>query len=418
MHPSYGERLSICLANDVDSDTAYVLASHPAAQDYVSDDTPTLDDLALSVHMWRAFHRCSAGHPIELRALIRGTGWVASYPTTLDEHVMSLREIDTPHCEGAYVIHNPIHPGIAQSGWKAVRKGGATHDDDVLAITSVVIDVDTVAPKHCSATEAEKALTRDTMWRVVDWLRAQGLPRHSIATGDSGNGYWVMIAVHPVAYRGQDDARKRAIKAKTQAFLRHLGVLFDVADPTREGQKLVKIDPVVSNPGRLSPAFGTWKRKGENTAERPHRQTYFCGTAWVEPVDIDVLWTLAPTVPDFRVLTRPTYRPAARSRGRAAAYAQGAVRGIIDDLCAAPAGGRNTACNTAAVKLGGWVAAGEIREFDARALLIEAMRANGYVRDKGAAAALRTIDSGLRHGMKTPNTRAPHIESRALRSYR
>jgi putative DNA primase/helicase len=75
------------------------------------------------------------------------------------------------------------------------------------------------------------------------------------------------------------------------------------------------------------------------------------------------------------------------------------------DLAACPKGGRNPACNTASLKLGHYVASGELDETTIKNTLLDAMTANGSVRDYGADACRGTIASGINEGKKTmPST--------------
>ena len=92
--------------------------------------------------------------------------------------------------------------------------------------------------------------------------------------GDSGNGLSVFVALEPAV--PTKDSTERIAK-----FLRALNARF--------GTDRVKIDSTVGNPARLVPAFGTMKRKGQNTAARPWRQTYFACRAQVRRVPLEAL---------------------------------------------------------------------------------------------------------------------------------
>jgi hypothetical protein len=70
-------------------------------------------------------------------------------------------------------------------------------------------------------------------------------------------------------------------------------------------------------------------------------------------------------------------------------------------LASCPKGGRNPQCNTAAVKLGHYLASGELDETTIKHALFDAMQANGSVRDYGADACRTTIASGLEAGRKS-----------------
>jgi hypothetical protein len=81
-----------------------------------------------------------------------------------------------------------------------------------------------------------------------------------LGRGDSGNGFFILIAIEPTPIAAESTERIRR-------FLKLLANLFDT--------KRVRIDTSVGNVARLMPAPGIWKRKGENTLDRPHRRTAF-----------------------------------------------------------------------------------------------------------------------------------------------
>lgn len=80
-------------------------------------------------------------------------------------------------------------------------------------------------------------------------------------------------------------------------------------------------------------------------------------------------------------------------------YVESSVNAEIEKL-ANTSSGRNPALRDASRSLGGFVAAGVLSEAEAIALLIQASEVNGYIRKDGRAAAMSTIRSGLREGMK------------------
>jgi hypothetical protein len=51
----------------------------------------------------------------------------------------------------------------------------------------------------------------------------------------------------------------------------------------------VQIDTTVGNTARLMPCPGTWKRKGENKRERPHRRVHFSCHPTVWPVPLEAI---------------------------------------------------------------------------------------------------------------------------------
>lgn len=88
-------------------------------------------------------------------------------------------------------------------------------------------------------------------------------------------------------------------------------------------------------------------------------------------------------------------------RGRAAA--QVALKGCFDELAATPDGKRNHKLNALAYRLGRMVARGWIDRRDIEKRLLEAAYANNLVLDESERAAMATIQSGLRAGIKNPH---------------
>jgi hypothetical protein len=96
-------------------------------------------------------------------------------------------------------------------------------------------------------------------WKVRDWLASE-LGPYCLGHGISGNGAFLLIAVEP-------EPDPPAWTARISTFLKLLNKKFST--------DLVKIDCSVTNPARIVPCSGTWKRKGLNTPERPHRAVSF-----------------------------------------------------------------------------------------------------------------------------------------------
>lgn len=98
--------------------------------------------------------------------------------------------------------------------------------------------------------------------------------KNAVAHGCSGNGWFALVAIEPTEPTRDDTQR---ISKLLQALNEKLGT------------EQVKIDRAVANPARLIPAPGTWKRKGEDLAERPHRRVTFCCPATIERVPLGEL---------------------------------------------------------------------------------------------------------------------------------
>ncbi|HET7543826.1 MAG TPA: hypothetical protein VFK05_28335 [Polyangiaceae bacterium] len=184
------------------------------------------------------------------------------------DHARLLREGEKlSGFNGAYqLVNGPINPAIFaryQSNRIHPAWNGRVGDNDIALRRAVYIDIDPIRPKGIGATEDEKRAAHDVCRRVEDLLLTVLRDESVLGRGDSGNGYFILIAVEPARISTESTARIREL-------LKRLAAAYDTDQ--------VKIDTSVGNVARLMPAVGTWKRKGENTPERPHRQTSFsCG---------------------------------------------------------------------------------------------------------------------------------------------
>lgn len=131
--------------------------------------------------------------------------------------------------------------------------GAALTDDDIAFVVRLPIDFDPVRPKNTPSTDAELAEALMARDRFISAMASLGWPMP--AAGISGNGAHAL-------YR----CRLRAGE-QTEAMLRTLyrGWRAEFSS------NLVVFDSTVSNASRIWRLYGTRNRKGEPTAERPHR---------------------------------------------------------------------------------------------------------------------------------------------------
>jgi hypothetical protein len=115
-----------------------------------------------------------------------------------------------------------------------------------------LVDVDPIRPKGISSTEGEHALAIDRMQAIQSALHDIGWPEPLCV--DSGNGGQLIYAIELPA---NDDGLIRRVLA---------GLAFRFDD------EAVKVDVGVFNPARICKVPGTLARKGDHTAERPHRR--------------------------------------------------------------------------------------------------------------------------------------------------
>ncbi|MGC4091382.1 MAG: hypothetical protein QM756_26590 [Polyangiaceae bacterium] len=221
-------------------------------------------ELELNTALVRRFLGIEANEFVELTAFVEGRIHVAQCHGE-DEQVRLLREAETIRgFNGAYMLVNgPIDPSLSaryeQCQWQRAFNGRAA-DRDVRQLRAVFLDCDPVRPKGISSTDEQLHESCEVSNAVETWLADTLGGPAPIGHGCSGNGYFTLIAIEPVAPTAETTRRIADL----------LGLL-----NTKFGTPRVKIDTSVFNPARLMPAPGTWKCKGRDTAERPHRMTSF-----------------------------------------------------------------------------------------------------------------------------------------------
>jgi hypothetical protein len=225
--------------------------------------TLDLDPPAEKIAEWlRIIHGDDA--VVELRALnCRLSGWRT--PQTVAGYFESVHFLKLAHralamsrdCASCiYMSLNHVHRDLLsrrRNREEPVKKGQLATDADVMLRRWMLVDVDPIRRAEISSTDDEKA----TAWLVTrairDFLTACDWPAPIEA--DSGNGYHLLYRIdHPA-----DDG------GLVQRCLKALAVKFDSAQ--------VKVDTTVFNPSRIVTLYGTVKRKGDTTPERPHRRS-------------------------------------------------------------------------------------------------------------------------------------------------
>lgn len=235
------------------------------------------NELEISTHKIRRFSGIGDDEFIELTAFLDGSIWVAQCSSEA-EHVRLLREVEKLRgFSGAYMLVNGLlDPALSaryeQNRWVRAKNGRAT-DRDVRQLRSLYLDCDPVRPKGISSTDEQKAEARTVATQIREFLSGNLSPA-AIGFGDSGNGYYILVALEP-------EPPTDTTSTKIQKLIKALGSKF--------GTPTVKLDASVFNPARLMPAPGTWKRKGRSTPERPHRLTSFACASTVVRIPLGEL---------------------------------------------------------------------------------------------------------------------------------
>jgi P4 family phage/plasmid primase-like protien len=156
--------------------------------------------------------------------------------------------------------------------------GTTVKDNQIERRDLLLVDVDAIRPADASSTEDELAAAVARAEEIEAALSARGWPKPLRVM--SGNGCHLYYRVELPA----DDGG-----------LVHLCLEAAAAE---WGTPAVKVDTTVGNASRISRVPGTWARKGDDTAERPHRRSEVLSAPDVlAPVAGDLLRNLADKAP-------------------------------------------------------------------------------------------------------------------------
>jgi len=250
----------------------------------MSADTPRTrpagdrGELELGTGLIRHFLAITPDEPVELTAFVQGRIQVA-HVDTVEDHHNRLSEIQKREdFNGAYLpLNGPFNPALlaryTRNQWHRAWNGRVS-DADIRFRRAIYIDCDPVRPKGISATQDEYDAAQRVARTLCEWLAPRIGGSSPIGAGCSGNGAFILIAIEPTS----------PSKETTQRIGKFLNLL-----QKKFGTDAVKIDATVSNPARLMPAPGTWKRKGVDTPERPHRMVSFTCQPTVVRVPLESL---------------------------------------------------------------------------------------------------------------------------------
>ncbi|MFZ0931364.1 MAG: hypothetical protein WAN11_22360 [Syntrophobacteraceae bacterium] len=258
------------------------MASQTANQRQVTDAGQILTGDEQKRHIHKAlefFH--PKGSVFEIRALGPSTpksehwegyaggkkGIISGYYDDTIKATEAVAALDSVGCEGIYVTMNEVDPallGRASNRLKVADK--TTSDQDIPVLRRILIDMDPARPAGISSTdeEHEEALKRAAMLRGQ--LTAKGWPQPLY--GDSGNGAHLIYLLSDLENSQENVNLLRDT-------LNALWDIYRVGVPSKRNSGFIQaeVDRKVFNPSRISKLYGTFARKGDNTQDRPHRQS-------------------------------------------------------------------------------------------------------------------------------------------------
>jgi hypothetical protein len=152
---------------------------------------------------------------------------------------------------------------------------GPVTNDDVDRCCRLLFDLDPERPTDTSSSDTELTAAKDRYRDLQTYLRGHGWPLPAV--GMSGNG----------AHLQYRTALPNTPEVREQLTVIYTGLRSLFSDDA------VKFDPAVRNPGRICTLYGSVKRKGPNTPERPHRRSTITLPATWEQVRHRQIDTLA-----------------------------------------------------------------------------------------------------------------------------
>ncbi len=164
------------------------------------------------------------------------------------------------HISGIYLTLNEVNAVLLARRANRIktrlgRTDATTADADIIRRRWLPIDIDPVRISGVSSSESEHTDALVLADSVRTWLSEQGWPDPIVA--DSGNGAHLL---YPIDLPNDDSSRDLV-----RSILDYLDFRFSTS--------ACRIDTANFNASRIWKVYGTYARKGDNVAERPHRRS-------------------------------------------------------------------------------------------------------------------------------------------------
>lgn len=223
----------------------------------------------------RVFHE--PGEVFEIRVLgIPGRGRPFTSSGYFDDFAKAAKaclEYDYRGAAGVYHTLNPCNPALLARSPNTMTDypQHTTTDQEIIRRRWLLVDIDPHRPSGIAASDEERATAMELAYTLETKLKDFGYADPIIQ--ESGNGYYLLYRIDLENTQEVTDAIKKwyaGLNAPTVAG----GI-----DPTRP---YAMIDTTVYNPARIIRVPGTTNRKGNPTADRPHRRAFLCSCEEVE----------------------------------------------------------------------------------------------------------------------------------------
>lgn len=197
------------------------------------------------------------GSVFEIRIPNSGrAGTVSGYFDNVEAAAKAIARYDHK-VPGIYVTLNPVNAALLARSANRLKERAreTTADADVARRSTLLIDVDYKRPAGISASDDEVAAAGEVARAIRVHLTSAGWPGPVLAM--SGNGWHLLYRI--------DLANDEASRDLVKRLLERLAERFD-----SDG---AEVDTSVFNAARIAKVPGTWVCKGDDLADRPHRQS-------------------------------------------------------------------------------------------------------------------------------------------------
>ena len=180
---------------------------------------------------------------------------ISGYFSDFDELAAAVARLEQNKWPGIYWTLNPVNPALAARANEKLKlyAEATTSDADILGRRWLPVDLDPRRPTGISSSDGEHQQALDLAALIAKALAGQGWPEPVFA--DSGNGAHLLYRVDLPNNAETTELFKRCLRALSERF----------------GTDTVAVDETTFNASRIFKAYGTTSRKGDDTAERPHR---------------------------------------------------------------------------------------------------------------------------------------------------
>jgi hypothetical protein len=218
------------------------------------------------IYKWWKIFQGNGEKLCEIRCL-DGQKTYSGYYHSLENVIRDIEPLsERPNMQIYFVLNTIIRDNYdrVQKEHMIEKPKNTTNDADIEGRNFILLDFDPERPSGVGSTDEQLKLAHETAKSVYTFLTDQGIG--SIIVCKSGNGVHLLI---PVSLANTPENTKLV-----ERFLKAISMLFDT--------DAVHCDTKVANASRICKLYGTYAKKGSNTAEHPWRLAKF----WKVPDEI------------------------------------------------------------------------------------------------------------------------------------